>query len=254
MATAAVVAIDPLRTVARYAVAGHPPPILAVDGSSVLLDEARSAPLGVLAGIERSEAEIAIPDGALLALYTDGLVERRDRPIDHLTRAIADTLAAEAASAERACDRLLQTALGGASPTDDVALLVMRQCVAAGLRFRFPASPTELAGVRRELRLWLDAVGVGPETARSILLAAGEACTNAVEHAYATDAGEVELEASIVGGTVEIVVRDAGAWRPERSTDRGRGLTMMRALMERVEIEHGEHGSVVRLTHPLELA
>ncbi len=87
--------------------------------------------------------------------------------------------------------------------------------------------------------------------AHDIVLACGEACANAVEHAYA-DAGAaegvVEVEVSWAG-SAEIVlrVRDRGRWRPPRSDpgDRGRGLAIMRELMDAVEVDAGESGTEV---------
>ena len=62
-----------------YARAGHPPPLLRLPGGEVrALDEGLSTPIG-LAGPGGAEATIDVPAGATLVLYTDGLVERRDR-------------------------------------------------------------------------------------------------------------------------------------------------------------------------------
>src|SRR5512142_1723356 len=66
-----------------YSSAGHPPGILALpDGRTQLLEDGRSFPLAVRPEIERAEASCAVPARSALLLYTDGLVERRRRPMD----------------------------------------------------------------------------------------------------------------------------------------------------------------------------
>src|SRR6202044_689705 len=76
--------LDPAAGTVTYSCAGHPPPILVTSqGERQLLDQARSLPLGMLPdGWERQQATAALPAGATLMLYTDGLVERRNRPLD----------------------------------------------------------------------------------------------------------------------------------------------------------------------------
>ena len=75
--------VDPDTGVMRFACAGHPPPVLlGADGCPQLQWEGRSPPLGAAFGLERREAELRLDAGARLFMYTDGLVERRDRPID----------------------------------------------------------------------------------------------------------------------------------------------------------------------------
>jgi PAS domain S-box-containing protein len=64
----------------RFACAGHPPPLVVEqDGSARFLWEGRSLPLG-LEDSTRAEGTATLAPGALLVLYTDGLIERRDRP------------------------------------------------------------------------------------------------------------------------------------------------------------------------------
>ena len=110
-----------------YARAGHPPPLLRLPGGSVVqLDQGLSTPIG-LAGTDRPEAVVHVPDGAVLVLYTDGLVERRDRGLREGIAALSDELAGtvEGASAATIRDRLV-AALVGTHQEDDVCLLVVR--------------------------------------------------------------------------------------------------------------------------------
>jgi len=112
-----------------YARAGHPPPLLRLPGGSVIpLEGGLSTPVG-LAGPGGAEASIDVPPGAVLVLYTDGLVERRDRGLSDGIAALADQLAGtpEGASAATIRDQLVTT-LVGTYQEDDVCLLVVRAC------------------------------------------------------------------------------------------------------------------------------
>jgi serine phosphatase RsbU (regulator of sigma subunit) len=125
-ATVFVAVFDPGRGLLRYARAGHPPALL-VDraGAAQVLEEGLGPPLGV-PGARYEAAEQEFPAGASLVAYTDGLIERRDEPID---ARLADLMAvASAAGAgaepEGLCDRLVFELLAGKDLTDDAALLV----------------------------------------------------------------------------------------------------------------------------------
>jgi len=78
-----------------------------------------------------------------------------------------------------------------------------------------------------------------------ITTACGEAATNAIEHAGA--GGPFELAGRLNGREVEITVRDRGVWRAERQGDQGRGLALMRALMDNVDVSQTADGTMVRL-------
>ncbi len=110
-----------------YARAGHPPPLLRLPGGAVVpLDQGLSTPVG-LAGPDRTEGAIDVPGGGVLVLYTDGLVERRDRGLREGIAALSDELARtpEGATCAQIRDRLV-AALVGARQEDDMCLLVVR--------------------------------------------------------------------------------------------------------------------------------
>ena len=124
-ATVFVAVFDPSDGRLRYARAGHPPALL-VDrgGPAHVLDDGLGPPLGV-PGASYEAAECEFPAGASLVAYTDGLIERRDEPID---ARLADLVRAASAGAgsepEGLCDRLVFDLLAGKDLTDDAALLV----------------------------------------------------------------------------------------------------------------------------------
>jgi anti-sigma regulatory factor (Ser/Thr protein kinase) len=96
--------------------------------------------------------------------------------------------------------------------------------------------------VRARLRSWLERSGVGPEDTADILLACSEACANAVEHPVEPKRHLFEVEARQTPTEIELAVRDFGTWREDQSEAfRGRGLRMIRALMDATEIVTAEN-------------
>lgn len=118
----------------RWANAGHPPPVVAVpqaDGSvitEVLEGDGPDLLLGMDLGVERGEAVAAVPVGAIVLLYSDGLVERRGQHledgIERLRRTLAD-LVARGVDLDTLGDELL-TRMLPERPEDDVALVALR--------------------------------------------------------------------------------------------------------------------------------
>jgi anti-sigma regulatory factor (Ser/Thr protein kinase) len=133
--------------------------------------------------------------------------------------------------------------------SDDVAMFVLRTVPVAVERMTLELStqPRALTGLRRTLGRWLDAAGASHEESSDIRMAAHEAACNSMEHAYGFEAGTFVLDASRNDGQVSIVVSDKGGWREPRKSDRGRGLDLMRALMDDVELEAGDAGTTVRM-------
>jgi anti-sigma regulatory factor (Ser/Thr protein kinase) len=233
--------------------AGHPPPLLlGPNGEATFLEGERSVPLGVMADPPYTENVAKLPPGGTLLLYTDGLVERRDEPI---TRGL-ERLRAAASAAPRApellCDRMLEL-LVESTPSDDVALLAVHASgdAASPLRLTLPAVPDSLALVRRRLRAWLARTDATELEAYDVVLAACEAAANAVEHAYGPVDATFELAVSLEQGEVEVSVRDFGTWRPPRRPTRGRGLIVMQAAMDTVDVQPDEEGTTVMLRRRL---
>jgi serine phosphatase RsbU (regulator of sigma subunit) len=129
VATVVFAILDPERGVLRLANAGHPPPLLVgEDRVTAFIDVAPGLPLGVQNGARYSEATVALPPGSAVALYTDGLVERRTHSLD-VGLAILERAASEApADAEQMCAHILDCApAGDGALSDDTALLVVRR-------------------------------------------------------------------------------------------------------------------------------
>ncbi|MGW5780081.1 PP2C family protein-serine/threonine phosphatase [Streptomyces sp. NPDC003863] len=127
--TAVSVVIDWESHVLTYSSAGHPPPVLChADGTVEFLDRATDPPLGASPEpASRPQARLTFTDGAVLALFTDGLVERRREDIDTGLHRLADALARHrAAPPEVLADTLLAELTPPTGTTDDTALIILR--------------------------------------------------------------------------------------------------------------------------------
>ncbi|MFD5827223.1 SpoIIE family protein phosphatase [Lentzea sp. NPDC060358] len=244
--------LDPQTGHLVYSSAGHPPAILALaDGTTQLLEGGRSIPLAVKLGVQRTEAECTLPPRSTLLTYTDGLVERRR---SSLTEGIEKAARAVQEGRANGLEELAGQIMSALSPAggydDDVALLMYRH--PAPLDMSFPAEPGQLQGARRTLRGWLRQCGFSTGRAQSVLLAVGEACANAIEHAYRDDdrrAVRVRLETA-GDSALRATVADTGSWKtPDDDPDaqRGRGTTIMLSMMDEVAILPEPTGTTVTM-------
>jgi anti-anti-sigma factor len=251
MATLIYAVLDPDTRTLSFASAGHPPPLLiSPDGQASYLMEGRSPPLGVTKAAQ-AEATVAIDLGSTLVLYTDGLIEGRRGSIAESMEALRTAVEGHHGDLDSLCDdRVLQPPRPESSG-DDVALLMVRLLPApiGDLRVLLPAEPHVVATLRRFVGQWATRSGASDEEAGDLVLAVGEAVTNVVEHAYTSTGGQVGVEASVRQGVARIVVRDRGRWRPSRPDEGGRGLLMMQALVEKVDVVSGPGGTEILLTH-----
>jgi anti-sigma regulatory factor (Ser/Thr protein kinase) len=124
----------------------------------------------------------------------------------------------------------------------------------APLRIRLPAIPASLAVIRARLRTWLPGAQVTPSAAAEVLLAVGEAVSNAVEHAVRGTAGDVEVEVTVRATTtgLALTVKDNGRWHaPRRSAQRGHGSRLMNALVDTVTVTPTPQGTTVEMRKEL---
>ncbi|HEX6522964.1 MAG TPA: GAF domain-containing SpoIIE family protein phosphatase [Streptosporangiaceae bacterium] len=150
MATVQYGVYDPKSGRLTVSSAGHLPPVLAVPGERPQpADIDVNLPIGVADDPSRSASVIEVPPGALLCFYTDGLVERRDQPLDRgigwLVAALAEVMenapasdtaalnlpgppaAASVPLAEDACAAVMRALVGNAPARDDVAVLTLHR-------------------------------------------------------------------------------------------------------------------------------
>lgn len=245
MATAAYAILDPASGVMRLASAGHLPPLVVGADNPRIVGVASAPPLGAFPFAQWEEQETSLAPGETIVFYTDGLVERRGIPLMDGISSFLEAVA-EASSAEDACLRAVEYLVPAEPLRDDVAIVALSYGgMPADLRMRLSAEPSALGEVRGTLRIWLHSQGVGESAAREIVLAVNEACTNAIEHAYSPGPAEFELDAQREGDQLVFKVSDCGTWRDPRGVNRGRGLAVIDAAMDDLEVNPGQSGTVV---------
>jgi PAS domain S-box-containing protein len=247
MTTLLYAVVEPDRGRLRFVSAGHLPPLVRLPGEAPRFVSATAGPpLGVLDVCRYREVEVAFPAGSLLALCTDGLVERRGESLDaglERLRAALELDPVPIDDVERARDRILEACLGSEDgPGDDVTAVVVRAEELLGDEAHVVLTPDAdaLGALRRLTHRWLAEVGATPQEASEIVMAANEAWQNAIEHgnAFALVPIEIDLVASL--GEVRVTVRDLG--HDEGRTpdaDRGRGLQLMHALVDEARVDLG---------------
>ena len=113
----------------------------------------------------------------------------------------------------------------------------------------FMKTTAGLAPVRTALRSWLARCGLEPTNAYNILVAAGEACANAVEHGHRdSPGGRIRLRATATAAGLHLSVTDSGRWQtpqPHANTHRGRGLMLMRTLMDTITVTPSAAGTTI---------
>jgi anti-sigma regulatory factor (Ser/Thr protein kinase) len=194
--------------------------------------------------------------GDALCLYSDGLIEERGADFPEREQALLEALGTPA-PAEVLCERALAALRPHGAADDDVCLLVLQtsESERGRLKTSHPADPEQLGEARAVLRTWLEGVGANHAEISEILLAANEACMNVIEHAYESNggggSGAFTLEGHLDDQTVVLIVRDAGRWSEVRARGRGRGLKLMEAMMDSVQLSFSSEGTIVVLRRTL---
>ena len=253
MATLLFVVVDPAEGRMAWVNAGHPPPLLVAGAEQPrFLEGASSVPLGVLPYPDFRESSQTVEPEATVVLYTDGLIERPGENIDLGLRKLAEMVRDAPREPDALCDALLQALLPDGAPSDDVALLALRT-IPMSDRFdvEFAPEPEALAAMRALLRRWLRHVKASEAEVGEILIACNEAATNAIEHSGVGARTPFEVSGCFEGHRVELSVHDHGAWRPLRKGEGGRGLPLMRAFMDQIDVTSTAEGTTVRLSRTL---
>ncbi|MFE5918451.1 SpoIIE family protein phosphatase [Streptomyces sp. NPDC056468] len=249
LATCVYAVYDSVTRRCTFANAGHLPPVLVEPGEDALmLDVPPGMPLGV-GGEPFEEVEVELPEGALLALYTDGLVESRDHPLDEGLQAFVGALtdparpspdhhpsttalrADTSPNLEDVCDHVLNT-LDTHHGEDDIALLMAR---VQGLPadsvgdWTLPREPRSVGRAREYARGRLLSWDLEPLVDTTELLVS-ELVTNALRYGE----GEIRLRL-LLDRTLVCEVWDSGLVQPRRRRARdtdegGRGLQLVGLL------------------------
>jgi serine phosphatase RsbU (regulator of sigma subunit) len=126
MATVACAVLDPPHDTMTVAVAGHPPPVIAVPGMPALLAEVEvSPPIGTSWGPPRRSTTITLAPDTVVAFYTDGLIERRGEPLDIGLDRLRN--ATTPGTPDRVARDIIRQLLRGVVAADDIALVVLHR-------------------------------------------------------------------------------------------------------------------------------
>lgn len=239
---------DPVSGTCSMARSGHPDPALVhPDGTVEYLHVPVSPPLGLNGGLPFETAEFHLPEGSRLILYTDGLIEDRQRGIDAGQQALREALAHPDRTPEETCEGVFDAAIP-AQPHDDIALLVVRTHLLDPTHVADWDVPTDMAAVAavradvaRQLRRWgLD------ELAFSTELVTSELVTNALRYG----AAPVRLRLLYDEDHLICEVTDGSSTSPHlrraATTDEGgRGLFLVAQFTQRWGTRYMPRGKVI---------
>lgn len=247
-ATCLYAVYDPVSRHCALARAGHPPPVvLQPGGEPRLVDVPAGPPLG-LGGLPFESAEVELPEGTVLALYTDGLTVSRERSGGAARALLFQALAAYADTLDETCDRVLQTLLPPAGAADDVALLLART---RGLpasqvaTWDIPADPALVGPVRRQVGEQLERWSLS-EVAFTAELVVSELVTNAIRYG----AHPIRLRLIHDTATLIVEVSDTSHTAPHLRRAKvfdegGRGLLLVAQLTQRWGSRHTAEGKTI---------
>jgi anti-sigma regulatory factor (Ser/Thr protein kinase) len=246
-ATCLYAVYDPVTRRCTMARAGHPPPaIIDPQGRVTFPDLPSGTPLGIGLGVPFEAVELELPEGSLLGLYTDGLIETRDHDIDVGMHRLGTALAQPSRSLEELCSRAMET-FPGQAPSDDATLLLVRTRTLSPTQVASWVLPSDQTAARiarhmaaRQLTEW----GLGGlEDATKLIVS--ELVTNAVRHG----SGQITLRL-IRHQVLTCQVFDTSACPPRLLSARthdenGRGLFLVAQLSRRWGFRTVSGGKVV---------
>jgi PAS domain S-box-containing protein len=246
IATCVYVVYDPVSRRCAMASAGHlPPAIVSPDGSVRFCDLPAGPPLG-LGGLPFEAVEFDVPEGSLLVLYTDGLVERPDHDLDTGLSVMCQILGVPLQSLEETCDLLLEGLLPE-RPFDDVALLLARtRGLGSGqvASWDLSADPSIVSEARRNACDQLVGWGLDDAVFTTELIVS-ELVTNAIRY------GGSRIQLRLIRDTTLICeVSDTSSTAPHMRRARtydegGRGLLLVAQLTDRWGSRQTPDGKVI---------
>jgi PAS domain S-box-containing protein len=230
---------DPITQCCTLARAGHPVPVVMTPGGEPeFLDLPAGPPLGV-GGVPFEEREIQLPEGSLLVMFTDGVVESREHDIDTGLKAMRQTLGdmhsrpGSPPSLDTVCGDLMD-ALNSAQAGDDAAVLAARMCALPSghvVSWDLPADSAIVSEARaravRQLADW----GL-EELAFTTELLVSELVTNAIRHAHPPIRLRMILDATLTCEVSDATIAAPRHRRADRYDEGGRGLMLVARLAE----------------------
>ncbi|MER6442623.1 SpoIIE family protein phosphatase [Streptomyces sp. NPDC001185] len=238
---------DPVAGRCALASAGHlSPAMVTPDHHAATIDVPPGPPLG-LGSLPFEVVDVHVPEGSVLALYTDGLIRGRHRDLDTGIRQLLQALSTPEASLEAWCQTVLD-ALADDQPTDDVALLIARTRVLDTdhvVTWDVPKDPAIVAGTRDHVSRQLAAWGLDDAIFTTELIVS-ELVTNAIRYAQSP----IQLRLILEESNLICEVLDGSTTTPHlrraRTFDEGgRGLFIVAQLASRWGTRHSRHGKTI---------
>lgn len=264
--------LDPERAVLEYANAGHVPPIVyrAESGETEWLGEGGLA-LGIEDDARYKSGRAELSPGDMVVFYTDGVTEapRNGRPFgqQRLNDLITEYGVGSPGELVQAVRRSVESWTANGEVRDDIALLVFQitpdNALAEPVReIVVPNEPARISEVRRFVAAFLADLRAPVDVTSEVLLAVGEAAGNAYRHGRRTDGhSEMRVRCEYERPDLEVVVADDGpGFDPEEVARRGtpdpfaqggRGLFLMRELMDDLEVRPSPNGTTIRMRRSL---
>ncbi|QOV40584.1 SpoIIE family protein phosphatase [Streptomyces ferrugineus] len=247
-ATCLYAVYDPVSRRCTLARAGHPSPVMIPPGGAPREIELPAGPPLGLGGLPFESAEFELREGTVLALFTDGLIESRERDVDAGHAILRDALSGVSDSLDEACDRVLHALLPQGGAADDVALLLARTQGLPASRvatWDIPADPALVAPIRKQV---LDQLGVWSLSMASFTteLVVSELVTNAIR--YGTHPIRLRLihDAATLICEVSDTSHTAPHLRRAKIFDEGgRGLLLVAQLTQRWGSRHTADGKTI---------
>ncbi|AVT40434.1 SpoIIE family protein phosphatase [Plantactinospora sp. BB1] len=243
--------IEPETDRLTIASAGHPPPLVrraspGQPGVARYVEVPPGVPLGLHG--RRTAVTVDFPPGDTLLLFSDGVVERRQRSLSDGFQALAGTVAGSATGDPRTLCALASGAVPG-STEDDVAVLAVEHAStpSRSASMEVPAEPTAPGRVRHWMAGQLNQWGVPEQVVGAAVLCTSELTTNALLHAGTAARVEIDLSPE----RLLVSVADSGTRgavtraRTEKLSSRGRGLGLIEQLSDAWGTDPTVRGSTV---------
>ncbi|MGW1728155.1 SpoIIE family protein phosphatase [Streptomyces sp. NPDC002306] len=247
-ATCLYAVYDPVSRRCTLARAGHPAPVAVEPGGPPRqVDLPEGPPLGV-GGLPFESAELCLAEGTVLAFYTDGLTESRERDVAAGRRLLVEALAGDSASLDETCDRVLHALLPAGGAADDVALLLARTQVLPRSQvatWDVPGDPALVAEIRKQAVEQLAAWGLS-EAAFPTELVVSELVTNAIRYGARPIRLRLIHDATTLICEVSDTSHTAPHLRRAKTWDEGgRGLLLVAQLTRRWGSRHTSDGKTI---------
>ncbi|SCE61244.1 GAF domain-containing protein [Streptomyces sp. Termitarium-T10T-6] len=251
-ATCLYAVYDPTNGACTMARAGHPPPVVVTpDGAVTFPDLPSGPPLG-LGGLPFESLEVVLPEGSLLGLYTDGLIEGTDMDVESGMERLGREVSRSGLPLEDLCPAVVKELLPVPQP-DDIALLLARTHVLSPehlVSWDVPVDPAAVGETRAKVSRQLEAWGL-EELSMTTELIVSELVTNAIRYA----SGPVRLRL-LFQAALTCEVSDASNTSPRlrhaRTTDEGgRGLFLVAQLAHRWGTRYTPRGKIIWAEQPI---